>query len=227
MKNNKAHHTIGQLSLPLTGIAAALFAAGVLVGWVEYLHRSPILIKHVPGTSAWGQQAVVAGAACVLFGYARWRHVRRHGRASGRAWLLAPLGKSAARRVARTVSAAPGRVPLMLAPAVVFGYCFYRVGLQVINGLDPNATVNAWGGPTYLGAMAAHYLDCAVLALVAALLLDRILLPDPDRPGPQPAPDVRQAADRITLAENPHCVCRLRRAPQEPTGRGSASAAAG
>jgi hypothetical protein len=193
----KVHRIIGQLSLPLTALAAALFAAGVLIGWVEYLHRSPILAKHLPGTAAWGQHAIVAGVGCALFGYARWRHVRRHGRGSGCLWLLAPLGKPAARRVVRTVSAAPGRVLLMLAPGVVFGYCFYRVGLQVINGLDPNATVNAWGGPTYLGAMAAHYLDCSVLALVAALLLDRILLPDPDRPHPdRPHPDQHRAAAR-------------------------------
>jgi hypothetical protein len=47
------------------------------------------------------------------------------------------------------------------------------------SGRDPNSTVNAWGGPTYLGAMACHYLDCCVLMAAAAWLLDRILLPDP------------------------------------------------
>jgi hypothetical protein len=177
--STKVHRTVGQLSLPLTCMAAALFAAGVIIGWIGYLHRSPILAKHIPGTAAWWQQGIVAAVGCVLFGYARWRHVRRHGRGSGRLWLLAPLGRPAARRIARTASGAPGRVLLLLAPAVAFGYCFYRVGYQIINGLDPNATVNAWGGPTYLGAMAAHYLDCCLGALVAALLLDLILLPDP------------------------------------------------
>jgi hypothetical protein len=63
-------------------------------------------------------------------------------------------------------------------PAGLFLYCFYRGGLQVIGGLDPNSTVNAWGGPTYLGAMACHYLDAVVLMGAAAWLLDRILLPD-------------------------------------------------
>jgi hypothetical protein len=180
MQTNKVQRITGQLSLPLTALAAALFAVGVLAGWVAYLHRSPILAQHIAGTSAWWQHAVVAVVGCALFGYARWRHVRGHGRRSGRLWLLAPLGRTAARRIARTVSAAHGRVALMAAPLAVFGYCFYRVGRQITEGLDPNNTVNAWGGPTYLGAMAAHYLDCGVLALVAALLLDRILLPDPD-----------------------------------------------
>ena len=46
-------------------------------------------------------------------------------------------------------------------------------------GLDPNFTVNAWGGPTYLGAMASHYLDLLVLMGAAAWMLHLILLPDP------------------------------------------------
>jgi hypothetical protein len=175
---NHVHRIIRQISLPLTALAAALFAIGVLLGWVAYLHRSPILAAHVPGTSAWWQHAVVAAVGCALFGYARWRHVREYGRGSGHLWLLAPLGRSAARRVARTVAAARGRALLMLGPAAVLLYCYYRVGRQITEALDPNNTVNAWGGPTYLGAMACHYLDCSVLALVAALLLDRILLPD-------------------------------------------------
>jgi hypothetical protein len=66
-----------------------------------------------------------------------------------------------------------------LPPAGLFLYCFWRAGIQITAGLDPNSTVNAWGGPTYLGAMACHYLDCCVLMAAAAWLLDRILLPDP------------------------------------------------
>lgn len=187
----KVHRIAGQVSLPLAALVAASFAAGVLMGWIGYLHRSPALAKHVPGTSAWWQEAVVAAVGCVLFGYARWRHVRsRYGRGSGRLWLFAPLGKPAARRIARTVSEAHGRALLLLAPVGAFGYCFWRVGFQIINGLDPNATVNAWGGPTYLGAMAAHYLDCCVGALVAAVLLDRTLLPDPGQPSRTSVPTI-------------------------------------
>jgi hypothetical protein len=42
-------------------------------------------------------------------------------------------------------------------------------------GLDPNFTVNAWGGPGYACAMACHYLDLFLLAAGAAWLMDRIL----------------------------------------------------
>jgi hypothetical protein len=181
----KIRRIVRQMSLPLTVLVAALFAAGVISGWFQYLDRSPVLGKHAPGTSAWWQHVAVAVLAGVLFGYARWRHLRRFGRGSGRLWLLAPLGKPAARRAARMVPGALrgrrgfARALVALPPAGLFCYGFWRAGLQVTGGLDPNSTVNAWGGPTYLGAMACHYLDACVLMAAAAWLLDRILLPDP------------------------------------------------
>jgi hypothetical protein len=152
----------------------------VVGGLFSYLGRSPVPEKFVPGSSAWLQQLAVAAAACAAFGYGRWRHQRRFGRHSDRLWLLAPLGRPAARRVARTFRRLPGPGRAILSvPAVgLFLYCSYRAGLQVIGGLDPNATVNAWGGPTYIGAMACHYLDAIMLMAASAWLLDRTLLPD-------------------------------------------------
>ncbi len=205
----KIRRIVPQLSPPLTVLVVALFAAGVISGWFQYLGRSPSLEKHVPGTSAWWQQLAVAVLAGTAFGYARWRHSRRFGRDSDRLWLLAPLGKPAARRAARTVPGAlrgqPGfaRALVALPPAGLFFYCFWRAGLQVSGGLDPNSTVNAWGGPTYLGAMACHYLDCCVLMAAAAWLLDRILLPDPAittassnaRAGSESVPATREGAE--------------------------------
>ena len=64
-----------------------------------------------------------------------------------------------------------------LPPLALIGYGFWRVGEQVTGGLDPNFTVNAWGGPTYLGAMACHYLDGGLIIAACAWLLDWILLP--------------------------------------------------
>jgi len=49
-------------------------------------------------------------------------------------------------------------------------------------GLDPNSTVNARGGPTYAGALLAHWLDCLVGFYVAAFLLGRLLVRN-RRPG--------------------------------------------
>ena len=179
----KIRRVARQLSAPLVILVAALFAAGGISGLFSYLDRSSVRERFIPGSSAWWQQLAVAVAACAAFGYGRWRHQRRSGRHSDRLWLLAPLGKPAARRVARTLGALRGpsglgRALLAVPPAAVFLYFFYRNGEQVIGGLDPNFTVNAWGGPTYIGAMACHYLDGLVLMGAAAWLLDRILLPD-------------------------------------------------
>ena len=64
-------------------------------------------------------------------------------------------------------------VPLVL----VLLYQPFRMGAQVTGGLDPNATVNAWGGPAYAGALLAHWLDDIVVFYAAAFLLSRLLLP--------------------------------------------------
>jgi len=60
---------------------------------------------------------------------------------------------------------------------LVIAYAPARMGAQVIGGLDPNNTVNAWGGPSYLGAMLAHYLDAVLGCYAACFLLSRLLLP--------------------------------------------------
>lgn len=55
----------------------------------------------------------------------------------------------------------------------------WRVGQQVVAGLDPNVTHDAWGGPSYLGAMACHYLDAALLVAVCHVLLRAATPSDP------------------------------------------------
>jgi len=64
-------------------------------------------------------------------------------------------------------------LPLVL----VLVYAPVRMGAQISSGLDLNATVNAWGGPTYFGALLAHWLDAIVSFYVAAFLLSHVLLP--------------------------------------------------
>jgi hypothetical protein len=192
-----------QMSAPLTALAASAFVAGLVMGLLSYLDRSPVREKFVPGMSAWWQHLGVAVAAGALLAWGQWRHRRRFGPRSGRLWLLAPLGKTAARRVAATRSAAPGRALLALLPAALFFYGFWRAGAQVIGGLDPNNTVNAWGGPTYIGAMACHYLDGLALMGLAAFVINLVVLPGrADRvagssvPGQAPAAASQEAAAR-------------------------------
>jgi hypothetical protein len=160
----------------------ALFTGGFSVGWLHYLHRSFIPIRHVPGSNAWWPHAAVAGVAIAIMTVTLGRRIGR----IGPHVLLSPLKRSAADRISvlfrralwrpasfvRTVLA----TPLLL--LVMFG--LFRVGYQITSGLDPNDTVNAWGGPTYIGAMACHYLDFAVIVAAAALLLN-VILPRLDR----------------------------------------------
>lgn len=164
-----------QISPHLSAAAAVITAVGIVTGVIEYLHRSPVREAHLPGTSAWTPHLVAAAVASALYGVARWRHGRRFGRGSGRLLLLAPLGKSAASRLKVTMRQVSWRSAAALPPLALIGYSLWRVGEQVIGGLDPNFTANAWGGPGYLGAMACHYLDAGLMIAVGAWLLDKIL----------------------------------------------------
>jgi hypothetical protein len=194
---------LAQLSLPLVGLAAAALVTGVAVGgshYLDYLDRSPIRAGQSPGTSAWWPHIVLFVVAVALLVGARLRrHRGRHraGVADGGLLLLAPLGKSAAWRVRYAMSAAargPGElVRLMAATPLValLGYCLWRAGYQVLGGLDPNFTANAWGGPSYLGAMACHYLDLGLIMAACGWLLDRLLPARSVRPSDQRAGEPR------------------------------------
>ena len=170
-----------QISPLLTVSAAGVIAVGVATGFLRYLDRSPIRDATAPGTSAWGQQLAVAAVACALYAVARWRHGRRFGRGSARLLLLAPLGRNAAARLTAAARQASWRTAAALPLLAVIGYCCWRVGEQVTAGLDPNFTANAWGGPSYLGAMACHYLDIALIVAASGWLLDMVL-PQAARP---------------------------------------------
>ena len=180
-KGNVSSTTVAsQLSRPLTALVVSAFVSGAMYGLLEFLQRSPVRQEHVAGSAAWGQQLALALGTIVILSAAQARHRRRFGPRSGRLWLLAPLGRHAARRVARALgfgseAAQPARLLLALPAAALFLFCFWRAGVQVTGGLDPNFTVNAWGGPSYAGAMACHYLDLFLLAAGAAWLMDRIL----------------------------------------------------
>jgi hypothetical protein len=168
-----------QLSPFLSASAIACAAAGIATGLDRYLTRSPVREAHVAGTSAWPQHLIAAAFACVLYGTARWRYRRRFGPRSGRLLLLAPFGRPAAARLLATTRQASWRAPAALPPLALIAYCCWRIGEQVTAGLDPGFTANAWGGPSYLGAMACHYLDAGLIIAACAWLLAGILPPAP------------------------------------------------
>jgi hypothetical protein len=174
---------IRQLSPLMCGFAIGFFVLGVLDGF-KYLRHSPVREAHVAGTAAWPAHIVLAAAACVAFLVAWRRHRRRFGPRSGRPLLLAPLSRSAEARVVGTFRMLNWQAVASKLPILIIVYCLFRAGEQVTAGLDPNFTVNAWGGPTYLGAMACQYLDIALVIAACAWLSNFLLvsLSDAHRP---------------------------------------------
>ena len=133
-------------------LLAVAFAAGLAFGGYLYTQRDPVVAGFVPWTAAWPQHAVVAVVGALLV-----------------------LGIRARRWPARRPALTPARLALAAPLLFLLVFAAFRAGVQVLAGLDPNFTVNAWGGPTYLGAMACHYLDLAVGGIVVVGALRLIL----------------------------------------------------
>lgn len=181
--NNTLTNTFRQLSPSLAAVAIGCAGIGVAAGLDKYLNRPVVPAAHLPGTAAWIPH--IAVAVVLAAGYLLARRRRHSGPNRHRLLLLAPVGRRAAARLVTTAMAA-GRHPeaalralLALPLLVVLGYTCWRVGEQVTAGLNPDFTVNAWGGPSYLGAMVCHYLDAALIAAGSAWVLDKLLLPLP------------------------------------------------
>jgi hypothetical protein len=172
----------------LSGVTATVFAvlliAGVAEGAAEYARRSAKIEQHVADMNAITVHVLIAVAAAAAVISIQVRRSRRSARQRGPSPWAAPFSATAASRLRRTIRFAGGLSLPNLARAVaavllvlVLLFTPFRTGMQITGGLDPNATINAWGGPTYLGAMLAHYLDGTVGFYAAAFLLSRLLLP--------------------------------------------------
>jgi hypothetical protein len=172
--------SVRHLSRSTVLACAVLLVAGFVAGIFIYLQRSAVVEDHVPGTNAIPTHVVLALVAIGLFiGLPRLRLAQQ---APYPIW-LAPFSQSGRDRLERTVRLRPGasaggitRAVLAVLLTILLLYNFFRAGAQVIGGLDPNFTTNAWGGPSYLGALLAHYLDAIYLFYVEALLLNLALV---------------------------------------------------
>lgn len=161
----------------------ALFLIGVAEGAAQYARRTSAIVRHVAGSNAITIHVVLAiAAAAAVIGIQAGRR-RRPAQRGPSPW-AAPFSASALARLSRTIRFAHGlslrnlaRVIATVPLVFVLLYLPFRMGEQITSGLDPNATVNAWGGPTYLGALLAHWLDSIVGFYAAAFLLSYLLLP--------------------------------------------------
>jgi hypothetical protein len=165
--------TFTRLSLVSVLIAGASVGYGVVTGLITYLDRSPVREVHSSDTAAWWPHLAILAAVVIILVVAR----LRMGPGRLGSTLIAPLGRSGLARLMLT--ARTGRVVRLLCSAPLLAllvYSGWRTGEQITAGLDPNFTANAWGGPSYLGAMFCHYLDGGLLIAAAALLLNVILV---------------------------------------------------
>ena len=171
-----------QLSRPAVFTATVSVIAGLASGVARYLHRSDTLEPQIAGTEAWLPHLGVLAVVTVWFAVAS--------RRSQLGWkvIFVPLGRPMAARIGATFRSGAGVRALLRCLAVAFlvlleVYMAWRIGLQVFAGLDPNFPRNAWGGPSYLGAMFCHYLDGALLYPICHFLLRRVTVPAPREEG--------------------------------------------
>ncbi len=164
----------------LGGIASMPFGSSIVARYISLVHPNPT--RPDPRSNAIPAHVVltllVAAVAVTLPRTAIGR------RGLHLVW-LAPFSTSALDRLRRTV--VPGRAAaarrthplralLAICLTLVLPFSPFRAGEQVTAGLDPRFTVNAWGGPTYLGALLARWLDGLILFYAEAFLLDLVML---------------------------------------------------
>jgi hypothetical protein len=166
-------------------VYAAVFILGLIQGADAYAHRPSGTVQHAEGSNAILLHVIVAIVAAVVAVSIQSRRSRR-GYQEPSIW-KAPFSANAASRLRRTLTFSAGLsalnlirpLPVLLLLALLL-YAPLRMGSQVTSGLDPNATVNAWGGPTYLGALLAHWLDSIIGFYIVAMILGRLLVPADD-----------------------------------------------
>ncbi|WP_344653277.1 hypothetical protein [Cryptosporangium japonicum] len=147
------------VSRPALVLATVFTGLGLASGVAWYLtHRGDPLERQVPGTEAWIPHLVITAVVVV------WWVIAAHRSPLGAKVVFSPLLRPITTRIGATFRTS--RNPLRWA-AVAFLvflelYMCWRIGEQVFAGLDPNFTRNAWGGPSYLGAMYCHYIDGAL-----------------------------------------------------------------
>jgi hypothetical protein len=77
-------------------------------------------------------------------------------------------------RIRRVIAGLPLAICLSAVAAGVWSVPL-RAGEQIFAGFDPDFTRDAWGGPTYLGAAMAHWMDGALLFYVGAAVVASVL----------------------------------------------------
>lgn len=169
------HRTV---SPPLTIIAVITVALGLVLGVLNQRGRGDQVADHRPQDNAIAPHLVIG--ALVLAAAVILTVVTRSLR-----WIWTPVSGRTGARIRATfgqVAESPTgvlRSAAVVALAVFVLYLLLRMGLQATAGLNPGFTVNAWGGPTRLGAFAAHGVDALACIGLACAVGHLVLRPAP------------------------------------------------
>ncbi|MGO1949132.1 MAG: hypothetical protein ACTH1D_05830 [Mycobacteriaceae bacterium] len=180
------------LSRPLVSLTVTALAAGVVLGFIA-AGPGTDAPDHDPPTNAIALHVVLALCLVLGGGVLTWRHGTLR-------WLGIPWSRRTAQRFRATLGDATGSVKstrnflffLRFVGAVIValfcGYLAVRMGMQVGFSTDPAMTVNAWGGPTAVGAFLAHAIDAALMFGLAVVVGNLLLVRAPESAtAPRPA----------------------------------------
>ncbi|MDN5727660.1 MAG: hypothetical protein L0G99_17275 [Propionibacteriales bacterium] len=176
---------VGRPSVALSVIAGGILLAGVGLGLLV-VDRWPIgPVPNNPVENRVLIHVIIGGAVTFAISHV----TARRGSAT---WLGWPISRAAARRMGATLRGTfsdplgPMRTLALLVLGVVLAAAVLRVGLQVGLSGDPGRIVNAWGGPSAVGAFAALTVDALCVMAAACGLAHLVLRADPAARRAQP-----------------------------------------
>lgn len=167
-----------KLSRTTLGAFAFIFAAGLGFGYVLYLHRPTTLKPNIPANNAIAIHLAIA--ACALLAVTiiqlyRWRKQLPN------IW-AAPFSDHAFQRLKATFCPRPftllsiPRAIVCVPLLIVMLFTPFRIAAQIGDARDPSLPLNAWGGPSYIGASLAHGMDLLIFLYVAAFILSVVMV---------------------------------------------------
>lgn len=165
-----------KLSRTILSVLAVIFCMGIGFGYYLYLHH-PAVKPNIPANNAIPIHLAIAACTLITIIAIQLYRTRRQ---LSTIW-VAPFSRHAAQRLKATLL--PGRITILsilraiicLPFLVVIAFVPFRIGAQFGGVLDPTLPLNAWGGPSYLGATLAHAMDELIFLYIAALVLHGIM----------------------------------------------------
>jgi hypothetical protein len=166
-----------KLSSAIISAFVFVFAAGLGFGYYLYLNH-PAIKPNIPANNAIAIHLIIAACAVVTVTAIQLYRMRKH---LHNIW-AAPFSERAFLRFKATIIPRPVRLLSILRALVsillliVMLFTPFRIGAQIGDALDPTLPINAWGGPSYIGASLAHSMDMIIFLYVAALILHIVMV---------------------------------------------------